>query len=192
MRLARSGARSVTVVEGSRQAGTFHTSSRPENGEARHPLGTPGFKGWQRPTLPRPLERSTIGATGLNYRVRNGNGCGPCALVASRMCWASWRRPYNRRIGWCALRCEETGRDQTSRAISSARLKVSRPVHLRPINVVVSHGPSGGLSPRNVHLGKSFPLRCFQRLSPRDIATGRCPWRNSPYTSGRFVSVLSY
>ena len=145
------------------------------NGEARDPLGTPGFKGWQRPTLPRPLERSTIGATGLNYRVRNGNGCGPCALVASRMCWASRRRPYNRRIGWCAIRCEETGRDQTSRAISSARLKVSRPVHLRPINVVVSHGPSGGLSPRNVHLGKSFPLRCFQRLSRPDIATQRLP-----------------
>ena len=35
----------------------------------------------------------------------------------------------------------ERGRDQTSRAISSARLKASRPVHLRPINLVVSQGP---------------------------------------------------
>jgi hypothetical protein len=83
-------------------------------------------------------------------------------------------------------------RDQTSRAISSARLKRLPSVHLRPINLVVSQGPSGTLWSRSVHLGKSFPLRCFQRLSPRDIATGRCPWRNSPYTSGRFVSVLSY
>ena len=37
----------------------------------------------RRPTLPRPLERSTIGAVGLNDRVRDGNGCGPYALVAS-------------------------------------------------------------------------------------------------------------
>src|SRR5688500_2042473 len=84
------------------------------------------------------------------------------------------------------------GRDQTSRAISSARLKALQPVHLRPINQVVSLGPSGTLRSRSVHLGKSFPLRCFQRLSPRDIATGRYPWQDSPYTSGRFVSVLSY
>src|SRR3954465_11827702 len=37
----------------------------------------------RRPTLPRPLGRSTIGAAGLNGRVRDGNGCGPCALVTS-------------------------------------------------------------------------------------------------------------
>src|ERR1043166_4028683 len=38
---------------------------------------------WRRPTLPRPLDRSTIGADRLNDRVRDGNGCGPVALVAS-------------------------------------------------------------------------------------------------------------
>ena len=37
----------------------------------------------RRPTLPRSRERSTIGAVGLNDRVRNGNECGPDALVAS-------------------------------------------------------------------------------------------------------------
>ena len=37
----------------------------------------------RRPTLPRPLGRSTIGAVGLNDRVRDGNGCGPYAPVAS-------------------------------------------------------------------------------------------------------------
>ena len=40
----------------------------------------------RRPTLPRSRERSTIGAVGLNDRVRNGNECGPYALVASDMC----------------------------------------------------------------------------------------------------------
>src|SRR3982751_6245277 len=39
----------------------------------------------RRPTLPRPLGRSTIGAVGLNDRVRDGNGCGPYALVASEV-----------------------------------------------------------------------------------------------------------
>ena len=39
----------------------------------------------RRPTLPRPLGRSTIGAVRLNDRVRNGNGCGPDALVASEL-----------------------------------------------------------------------------------------------------------
>ena len=36
---------------------------------------------------------------------------------------------------------EIMGRDQTSRAISSARLKWLPTVHLRPINLVVSQGP---------------------------------------------------
>ena len=103
---------------------------------------------------------------------------------------------HNRREGCWAWEGTENhknmGRDQTSRAISTARLKRLCALHLRPINLVVSQGPSGILRSRSVHLGNSFPLRCFQRLSARDIATGRCSWRNSPYTSGRFVPVLSY
>lgn len=35
--------------------------------------------------LSRGLHHSTIAAEGLNGRVRNGNGCGPCALVVSRL-----------------------------------------------------------------------------------------------------------
>src|SRR6266480_6508869 len=44
-----------------------------------------GFGSWRRPTLPRPRDRSTIGADRLNDRVRDGNGCGPVALVASKI-----------------------------------------------------------------------------------------------------------
>ena len=36
-------------------------------------------KAWRCPTLPR--VSSTIGAGGLNFRVRNGNGWGPSAIV---------------------------------------------------------------------------------------------------------------
>ena len=51
------------------------------------------FRSWRRPTLPRPRSRSTIGADRLNDRVRDGNGCGPVALVASK-------DPDNRRVCW--------------------------------------------------------------------------------------------
>src|SRR5947208_17121403 len=81
-------------------------------------------------------------------------------------------------------------RDQASRAISTARLKRSRALHLPPINLVVSQGPSGALRLGSVHLGEGFPLRCIQRLSPRDIAIRRCPWQDSRDTRGRFVRVL--
>src|SRR6266480_2232138 len=51
------------------------------------------MRSWRRPTLPRPRSRSTIGADRLNDRVRDGNGCGPVALVASK-------NPDNRRVCW--------------------------------------------------------------------------------------------
>src|SRR5712691_1288630 len=114
-------------------------------------------EGWRRPTLPRPRSRSTIGADRLNYRVRDGNGCGPAALVASQKPMTD---AWMKESGTIA-----TGRDQAARAISTARLKRLRALHLPPINVVVFHGPSGVLRPRSADLGTGFPLRCFQRLS---------------------------
>ena len=39
----------------------------------------------RRPTLPHPLKCSTIGAVGLNFRVRNGNGCDPYAMTAEKL-----------------------------------------------------------------------------------------------------------
>ena len=52
--------------------------------------------------------------------------------------------------------------------------------------------PSGCLRSGSAHLGVGFPLRCFQRLSRPDVATRRCRWRDSRYTSGRSIPVLSY
>jgi hypothetical protein len=60
-----------------------------------------GVRGRQRPTLPRSLDRSTIGAVRLNDRVRDGNGCGPDALVASdfSMWWLTdwWGNDHDQR-----------------------------------------------------------------------------------------------
>src|ERR1700741_450851 len=38
----------------------------------------------QRPTLPYPCGYSTIGPGGLNYRVRNGIGCGPTGKTTGK------------------------------------------------------------------------------------------------------------
>ena len=36
---------------------------------------------WQRPTFPRSYPRSIIGPEGLNFRVRDGNGCDPLGIA---------------------------------------------------------------------------------------------------------------
>ncbi len=81
---------------------------------------------------------------------------------------------------------------QAARLISIARLNTLLCVHLRPIYLVISQEPSGGLCHGIPHLGGGFPLRCFQRLSLPNIATQRCPWRDNWYTSGSSIPVLSY
>ncbi len=42
-------------------------------------------EGRQRPTLPRARARSTIGAEGLNFRVRDGIGCFPLAMATGQV-----------------------------------------------------------------------------------------------------------
>ena len=62
------------------------------------PAGT-GFSGRnvrQCPTLPRGLPRSTIGAEGLNFRVRDGTGCFPLAIAAATLWnYQPGSRPYS-------------------------------------------------------------------------------------------------
>ncbi len=54
-----------------------------EGAQEKSPGGIPGLSVLigQRPTLPHTRARSTIGAEGLNYRVRDGNGWDPLAVV---------------------------------------------------------------------------------------------------------------
>ncbi len=63
---------------------------------------------------------------------------------------------------------------QASRAISTGQLNMLPCVYFQPINLVFSQDPSAVLSNRGIrHLEEGFPLRCFQRLSPPNIATQR-------------------
>ena len=89
---------------------------------------------------------STIGASELNFSVRNGKRWILTAITTAVF--------YLREIS------EVPGLKERFRAISTGRLNTSLCVHLLPINVVVSHDPI-----RKSHLGDGFALRCFQRLS---------------------------
>ena len=96
--------------------------------------------------------RSTIGARGLNFRVRNGTGCASPAMVADQRgafcCQGAASPPCpGGRTAWLPDDApSKKGRNRTriigrARPISTARLNVSRRLHLRPINLVVYQGP---------------------------------------------------
>ena len=77
------------------------------------------------------------------------------------------------------LSLSANGRDQRRLAgmnepstVSTAQLRTSQSLHLRPINLVVSQGSLANASKPDLEGG--FPLRCFQRLSLPDVATLRC------------------
>ncbi len=140
------------------------------------------------------LRRSTIGATALNGRVRNGIGCFARAMTTKP------RKKHNQRlslsrgqVSMCILAfgpgrsLASTGSNQANRAISTGQLNALLHLHLRPIDVVVFHGPQG--IPR---FEGGFPLRCLQRLSCPNIATQHCRWHDNWSTSGSFTPVLSY
>ena len=124
---------------------------------------------------------------GLNYRVRNGNGCFPFAvgtrnsigISSGTVCGGpdhrrlELRRDPLRLGGATSRRCALLpGKDdgQAIRQISTGRLNALLHLHLRPINLVVFEVPQGISG-----LGVGFTLRCFQRLSVPNIATLRCP-----------------
>ena len=112
------------------------------------------------PCPPTDFLRSTLGARGLSFRVRNGTGRAPPALAADR-----WAAPPALGLGppralRAAQRAEDTetlsrsaapalralgpGRVERrvrARAISAARLRRSPALHLRPIDQVVYLGP---------------------------------------------------
>ena len=89
---------------------------------------------------------------------------------------------------------------QAERAIRTSKLNPLPDLHLWPMYVVVFDGPSKGS--RSVangpftlgrsDLGACFMLRCFQHLSLPDFATQPCHGRDSWYTRGLFIPVLSY
>ena len=95
----------------------------------------------------------TIGDLGLDFRVRDGNGYDPHSITAETIsCMEKnfYRNRQSSEASWIRAAHADSRtkslkeRISFSRAISTARLNVSPRLHLRPIDVVVSDGPSGG------------------------------------------------
>ena len=115
---------------------------------------------------------STIGDGGLNFSVRNGKRWYPAAIAtaiyylreiinAALLSAINASFVFSHTLSALQLHSRlQFPAQERFRAISTGRLRTLLPVHLLPINVVVSHDPI-----RKSHLGDGFALRCFQRLS---------------------------
>ena len=116
--------------------------------------------------------KTIIAATAFHFRVRNGNGCCHSAEPPRHNVRIVCKRKL-RCVNVANIYCDVwvSGRD---RRISTSWLNTLLCVHLKPINVIISHG-----SQMIINLGVGFPLRCFQRLSIPDIAALRCRWHDS-------------
>jgi hypothetical protein len=64
-------------------------------------------------------------------------------------------------ISWFEIRLRSRQTGQAARALSTARLSVLPHVHLPPINVLVSHGPSGAYAQGGLILGGASHLDAF-------------------------------
>ena len=142
------------------------------------PIGLFCLYSRQRPTLPQSHPCSTIGAGGLNFRVRNGNGCGPSARVTGKLDLNIWQLGALRAMRQIDFALGKFY-GQASRPISTRKLRRLLVLHIGPINLVVYQGPSGTLRSGRSHLEVGFALICFQRLSLPNVTTERCSWRNN-------------
>jgi hypothetical protein len=142
---------------------------------------------WQRPTLPGAPAPSTIGAGGLNFRVRNGNGWFPSAITTRQDTVFG----YTFKIGYGIVCIHSASEEKPStdsypsaQRITALTPRTDLPRHLQGVLLPRGDGKS--------HLEGGFALRCFQRLSRPHLATQRCIWRHNWYTSGASIPVLSY
>ena len=100
------------------------------------------------PTLPHPVECSTIGAGGLSFRVRNGTGRFPLAMAAETLLMfqsaqqkslSCGSRPYIENHSVDAS--TKNGVLSSHRLISTSQLHVLPRFHIWPINPVVCWEP---------------------------------------------------
>ena len=176
----------------------------------------------QLPTLPPGYPGSTIGTKGLNFRVRNGNGCFPFVMVAGIIfpCVLKFSGDISQGRPWGHPQKGHARKDVPFGNVPGSALggapytdiaffcldklygQVSRAISTGKLNPLpdlhtqpIKHVVSmcpSALAGGRSNLGECFPLICFQRLSLPNIATQRCSWRNNWHTRGSSIPVLSY
>src|SRR5690606_14713546 len=124
------------------------------------------------PTLPPGCPGSTIGAGGLNGRVRNGNGCFPSAIRTGKRCkvvgW--WLHPDN-----CTRLGVEGEARSSPRPISTGKLRALLPLHLRPIDLVIYEGSYPVDPVGDLVLGGASRLDAFSAYPGRTWLSSRAP-----------------
>ena len=119
-----------------RAAPTAHRCEGPDKKQKPQRLrwGFRIIKSRRRPTLPRRCQRSTIGAGGLNFRVRDGNGCNPSAKATGNS-KNLWLRPGSECRRAFSSRIFKRGKfyGQASRPISTGKLRTLPHFHTQPI-----------------------------------------------------------
>ncbi|MDB5075205.1 MAG: hypothetical protein JWO42_1384 [Chloroflexi bacterium] len=126
-----------------------------------------------------PVVTGGLGARAVEARavqMRAHAAGGTCAL-----CDASMLKQEQYR---CLLKAARPLEHGSAATITGLPLPASCPGGLPGALLSLAHGRR--------YLEVSFALRCFQRFSVPDLATGRCPWQDSPRTSGPSTPVLSY
>src|ERR1035437_9683893 len=111
--------------------------------------------------LPRKYHRRI----GLNFRVRNGNGCFPDAMTTRVMSQMKTRRKCR------CLHPQNCTSQLRPRPISTGQLNTLLCLHLQPINLVVYQGSTSSCDDERSRLRVGFALICLQHLSNVDIAT---------------------
>ena len=139
------------VTEGLARAPWAHTKEGPATTRVTGPSARKCPSLVSDVLLSHGLLRSTIGARGLNFRVRNGTGCTSPAMVADQRGAFGFQgagsarcpggRTAQRVLGQKVARPRLLSQGRRARPISTARLSASRRLHLLPINQVVYLGP---------------------------------------------------
>src|SRR3954454_637436 len=145
------------------------SDSRLRSAKRAPPERGPVERNRRRPTLPGDLSPSTIGAGGLNCRVRDGNGCDPTA-IATEICAFSFEN---------SIASTSVIVNPSPRPISTGRLNTLLCVHLRPINVVVYHGPYLVDPVGNLILERASHLDAFSAYPFRRSLTSRALGRTT-------------
>ena len=117
---------------------------------------------------PRGEPPSTIGAGGLNCRVRNGNGCDPTAKTTGNYALET-HRVSRTTIGGSLSDLERARASLTPspRPISTGQLNGLPHLHFRPINVVISPRALPGYPVSEIILKRASHLDAFSAYPTR-------------------------
>ena len=157
---------------------------------------------WQRPTLPREKPLSTIGDRGLNFCVRYGYRCDPASFI-TRIVFLWVRFPLSQNYTVLSLLWHNffpyllpalfflSLFGQALDLLVSVS-SMDRSTYTSDLSTRSSLWSLTSFRNGKSHLKVCFALRCFQRLSPPDLATQLGLWRDNWFTSGLSNPVLSY